>query len=89
LLDHARAGTASAAVTAIGLIKAGREAEAAAWVDRALDLGDRILLSDPRFVLLPEELEDPALRAAIDKPPLSTLFEIRRRNLALPAEAKP
>ena len=89
LLAYARTGTASAAVAAIGLIRAGRLADAATWVDRAMDLGDRILLSDPRFVLLPEDLADPALRAAIDKPPLDTLFEIRRRNLALQTEAKP
>lgn len=88
LLAYARTGTASPAVTAIGLIKAGRQAEAATWVDRSLDLGDRILLSDPNFILLPENLDDPTLRAAIDKPPLDTLFEIRRRNLALPTEAK-
>ena len=67
LLEYARTGTASAAVTAIGLMKAGRQAEAATWVDRALDLGDRILLSDPCFVLLPENLADPTLRAAMDK----------------------
>ena len=89
LLAYARTGTASAAVTAIGLIRAGRLADAATWVDRSLDLGDRILLSDPNFVLLPENLADPTLRAAIDKPPLDTLFEIRRRNLALQTEAKP
>ena len=89
LLEYARTGSASAAVTAIGLLKAGRQAEAATWVDRAMDLGDRILLSDPRFVMLPEILADPTLRAAIDKPPLDTLFEIRRRNLALQTEAKP
>ena len=54
----------------------------------AMDVA-RILLSDPNFVLLPENLADPTLRAAIDKPPLDTLFEIRRRNLALQTEAKP
>jgi hypothetical protein len=89
LLEYARTGTASAAVTAIGLIKAGREAEAVTWVDRAMDLGDHVLLAEPRLMRLPEGLADPALRASLDKPPLSALYEIRRRNLALQTEAKP
>jgi TolB-like protein len=89
LLEYARTGTASAAVTAIGLIKAGREAEAVTWVDRALGLGDHVLLAEPRLMRLPEGLADPALRAALDKPPLSALYEVRRRNLALQSDANP
>jgi hypothetical protein len=38
---------------------------------------------------LPEGLADPALRAALDKPPLSALYEVRRRNLALQSDANP
>jgi len=80
----------SASLNALALIWAGKFDEAAPWLAKATEPGEFWVVLDPIYFALPERLPDHAgLRAAVDRPELAQLFEIRRRNLALPAEAKP
>jgi len=55
--------------------------EVAYWFEKAYDNREFGLLFG---FTLPENLPDhPALQAALDKPELNALFEIRRKNLGL------
>jgi len=57
--------------------------EAAQWIERAYEARDNNLVH-AHLITLPEKLPDhPALQAALDKPELKALFEIRRKNLQL------
>lgn len=80
----------SASLNALALIWAGKFDEAAPYLAKATKPGEFWVVLDPIYFALPERLPDHAgLRAAVDRPELHKLFEIRRRNLALTAEAKP
>ena len=60
--------------------------EAAYWLEKAYENREFELVFSlrPGSHLLPENLPDhPALQAALDKPELNALFEIRRKNLIL------
>lgn len=59
--------------------------EAAYWYEKAYENHDyRIVIFEEGGVTLPENLPDhSALQAALDKPELNALFEIRRKNLGL------
>jgi tetratricopeptide (TPR) repeat protein len=60
--------------------------EAAYWLEKAYENREFDLVGSvwPRGFILPENLPDhPALQAALDKPELNALFEIRRKNLGL------
>ncbi len=60
--------------------------EAAYWLEKAYDNRELELVFPFRSsgFTLPEDLPDhPALQAALDKPELNALFEIRRKNLGL------
>jgi TolB-like protein len=84
------AGEVSASVAAMALIWAGRLDEAVPWVERATQPGNFWVMLDPLYFVLPERLPDHAgLRAALDRPDLDKLFEIRRRNLAVQSGVPP
>jgi len=54
----------------------------ATWLNRSFDAGEAWLLAEV-WRRLPEDWSDhPAVQAALDRPGLSDLFEIRRRNLS-------
>ena len=60
--------------------------EAAYWFEKAYEDREFELVGAvwPGGFTLPENLPDhPALQAALDKPELNALFEIRRKNLGL------
>ena len=58
--------------------------EAASMIEKAYDYREYYLVNGNFFISLPEEMPDhSALQAALDKPELNALFEIRRRNLKL------
>jgi len=64
--------------------------EAAFWIEKAYENREEELVFPFRPVsfMVPENLPDhPALQAALDKPELNALFEIRRRNLGLPNDS--
>ena len=65
--------------------------EAANWLEKAYENREYRLVysSRPSGLTLPENLPDhPALQAALDKPELNALFEIRRKNLKLRKESQ-
>jgi len=58
--------------------------EAASMIERGYDHHDQWLTEAIYFISLPEEMPDhPALQAALNKPELNALFEIRRKNRKL------
>jgi len=64
--------------------------EAANWLEKAYENREYELVFPfrPSGFTLPEDLPDhPALQAALDKPELNALFEIRRKNLGLSNES--
>jgi tetratricopeptide (TPR) repeat protein len=64
----------------------GELEKAAYWLEKAFKNRDwgLISFSNPGGITVPENLPDnPALQAALDKPELNALFEIRRKNLGL------
>ncbi|MCH8233945.1 MAG: hypothetical protein IIB82_15060 [Bacteroidetes bacterium] len=64
----------------------GMHEEAAYWFEKAYENRELELMLPlgPGGLTLPENLPDhPALQAALDKPELNALFEIRRKNLGL------
>jgi TolB-like protein/Tfp pilus assembly protein PilF len=76
-------------LTAHAMVWADRPADAVPFLERSLASGD-FWFMEPIYVTLPERLtNDPALRAALERPPNGELFAIRRRNLGLPPEAPP
>ncbi len=89
LLSKELADELNPRLTAQAMVWAGRPADAVPFLERALVGGD-FWFMEPIYVTLPERLtDDPALRAALERPPNKELFEIRRRNLGLPPEAPP
>ena len=64
--------------------------EAAYWFEKAYDNREvQLVLPFTGGITLPENLPDhPALQAALDKPELNVLFEIRRKNLGLTNDSR-
>ena len=86
MVNEAEKGRSSSRVGQLYL-DLGMLEEAAYWLEKAYDNHDLELVFSiyrPGRSTLPEHLPDhPALQAALDKPELNALFEIRRRNLKL------
>ena len=71
-------------------LEVGKLEKAAYWFEKAFENRDwgLISFSNPGVFTVPENLpDDPALQAAINKPELNALFEIRRKNLGLTNES--
>jgi adenylate cyclase len=80
--EQVEAGRVSYYLAAVIADLAGEPETAAAWLNRSFEAGEAWVLGDP-WRLLPEDWSDhPAVRAALDRPRLTELFDIRRRNLA-------
>jgi len=74
-------GEFSSARVAHLYIQAGLMEEAAPWIVKAYENRDPFLVGSTFWISVPEKMPDhPALQAALDKPELNALFEIRRRN---------
>ncbi len=74
-------GEFSSARVAHLYIQAGLMEEAAPWIVKAYENRDPFLVGTTFWISVPEKMPDhPELRAALDKPELNALFEIRRRN---------
>ena len=61
--------------------------EGVKWLEQAYEQRSFSLVLLPTFKLPEEYPNDSALQAALDKPELNALFEIRRRNLKLKDKA--
>ena len=71
-------------------LELGMLEEAAYWFEKAYENREVELVVPfgPGGLTLPENLPDhPALQAALDKPELNALFEIRRKNLGLTSDS--
>ena len=68
-------------------IDLGMYEEGIKWLEQAYEQRSGSMLLFPSFRLPEEYPNDSALQAALDKPELNALFEIRRRNLKLKDKA--
>ncbi len=82
LKEAGEKGEVSAFAVASLAASLGDHEAAAAWIERAYKNRDTKFLHDFARPLPEDWPDDPAIRAALDKPELNALFEIRRKNLA-------
>jgi hypothetical protein len=72
----------SPAIVAFLFALAGDDVNAAAYVERAFDSNDAILIS-PMYFFLPEDWHNLSkLQEALNKPGLRELYDLRRRHVA-------
>lgn len=75
-------GSSSPHSAAVQLIAIGEHGRAAPLLEMAYEQRDPRAITDFTHMLPDDWPDDPAIRAALDKPELNALYEIRRRNLA-------
>ena len=80
--EHVEAEQLSYWFGAVTADRAGDPEMAATWLNRSFEAGESWVLADS-WLRLPEDWSNhPDVQAALDRPGLRELFEIRRRNLA-------